>query len=183
MQLKTIKNQKSLGGERLYRTGDLGRYWPDGTLEFLGRRDNQVKINGFRIELGEVETAMQSCPGVRNAAVVAVRDEGGARLAGFVRLEGMAEDRETPEPAGGESPEDHARRAEAMRAAGITLIDAVDRLRFKQEGHNIRHDLGELARRPLSQPAAKVADAAMRAAALSRRISSRRFYSDRKSVV
>lgn len=162
-------------GERLYRTGDLGRYWPDGTLEFLGRRDNQVKINGFRIELGEVETAMQSCPGVRNAAVVAVRDEGGARLAGFVRLEGMAEDRETPEPAGGESPEDHARRAEAMRAAGITLIDAVDRLRFKQEGHNIRHDLGELARRPLSQPAAKVADAAMRAAALSRRISSRRF--------
>ncbi|HZB94544.1 MAG TPA: amino acid adenylation domain-containing protein, partial [Herpetosiphonaceae bacterium] len=39
-------------GERLYRTGDLGRYWPDGTIEFLGREDFQVKIQGYRIELG-----------------------------------------------------------------------------------------------------------------------------------
>ncbi|GAB3934962.1 hypothetical protein GCM10027614_08910 [Micromonospora vulcania] len=59
-------------GVRWYRTGDLGRYWPDGTLEFLGRADFQVKIRGHRIELGEVEAALVDCPGARDAVVVAV---------------------------------------------------------------------------------------------------------------
>ena len=64
-------------GQALYRTGDLGRYWPDGTLEFLGRKDSQVKINGFRIELGEVERALNSLPGVGNAAVIALKERQG----------------------------------------------------------------------------------------------------------
>jgi non-ribosomal peptide synthetase component F len=54
---------------RLYRTGDLGRYLPDGNLEFLGRRDFQVKIQGYRIELGEIEWALQQLHGVRQASL------------------------------------------------------------------------------------------------------------------
>ncbi|MFI6403199.1 amino acid adenylation domain-containing protein [Streptomyces sp. NPDC050548] len=61
-------------GARWYRTGDLGRYWPDGTLEFLGRLDHQVKINGFRVELGEIEAALHSHPAVADAVAVAVGD-------------------------------------------------------------------------------------------------------------
>ena len=58
-------------GERLYKTGDLGRRLPDGTIEFLGRQDFQVKINGHRIELGEIEAALTDHPGVIRAAVTA----------------------------------------------------------------------------------------------------------------
>jgi amino acid adenylation domain-containing protein len=64
-------------GERLYRTGDRARWMPDGNLNFLGRRDAQVKIRGRRIELGEIEVAVQRLPGVRQVAVV-VRGEGSA---------------------------------------------------------------------------------------------------------
>ena len=57
-------------GQRLYRSGDFGRGLPDGTLEFLGRRDAQIKISGFRIEIGEVENRLLKLPGVRAGAVV-----------------------------------------------------------------------------------------------------------------
>ncbi|HJQ02922.1 MAG TPA: amino acid adenylation domain-containing protein [Jatrophihabitans sp.] len=72
-------------GERLYCTGDLGRYWPDGTIEFLGREDRQLKIRGFRIEPGEVESVLRRCPGVTECAVGADRGPDGApRLAALV---------------------------------------------------------------------------------------------------
>jgi acyl-coenzyme A synthetase/AMP-(fatty) acid ligase/acyl carrier protein len=54
---------------RIYRTGDRARFLEDGTLEFLGRRDHQVKIRGHRVELGEIESALTSLPQVRQAAV------------------------------------------------------------------------------------------------------------------
>ena len=58
-------------GERLYRTGDHGRFLGDGNIEFLGRRDSQVKILGYRVELGEIEAALGEQPGVANAVVLA----------------------------------------------------------------------------------------------------------------
>ncbi|WLW50146.1 non-ribosomal peptide synthetase [Streptomyces sp. YU58] len=59
-----------LTGERLYRTGDLGRYLPNGSIEFLGREDSQVKVRGHRIELAEVEAALLSHPDIEATAVV-----------------------------------------------------------------------------------------------------------------
>ncbi|MEV1146410.1 non-ribosomal peptide synthetase [Micromonospora sp. NPDC049799] len=73
-------------GERLYRTGDLGRWLPDGTIEFLGRDDDQVKLNGFRIELGEISAALSRLPGVAEAVTVVDTNPGTGRrqLVGYV---------------------------------------------------------------------------------------------------
>src|SRR5437660_895538 len=57
-------------GQRLYRSGDYGRWLPEGKLEFLGRRDSQVKISGFRIEIGEIENRLLRLPGVSEGVVV-----------------------------------------------------------------------------------------------------------------
>lgn len=70
-------------GLRWYKTGDLARYWPDGTIEFLGRADHQVQIRGYRVELGEVETALRTAPGVRHA-VAAVVGSGAPQLVAAV---------------------------------------------------------------------------------------------------
>ncbi|MET9551181.1 amino acid adenylation domain-containing protein [Streptomyces sp. NPDC006627] len=87
-------------GERMYDTGDLARRRIDGTLEFAGRRDDQVKFGGFRIELGEIESVLLRCPGVAQAAATVREDRPGQR-----RLVGYA----VPEPGAGLD-------AEALRA-------------------------------------------------------------------
>ena len=63
--------------KRLYRTGDLARYKTDGTIEFLGRMDHQVKLRGYRIELGEIETLLIQHPTLRDAIVTIREDEPG----------------------------------------------------------------------------------------------------------
>ncbi|HEX8149381.1 MAG TPA: amino acid adenylation domain-containing protein [Pyrinomonadaceae bacterium] len=73
------------GPRRVYRTGDLGRVLPDGSIEYLGRRDSQVKIRGFRVELGEVEALLNSHAAVRESAVVALGNaRGEKRLAAYL---------------------------------------------------------------------------------------------------
>ncbi len=70
---------------RLYRTGDVVRYLPDGVLDFVGRRDSQVKVRGFRIELSEVEEVVRRFPGIKDATVTAFDDpNGGKAIAAYI---------------------------------------------------------------------------------------------------
>ncbi|MGB8195273.1 MAG: amino acid adenylation domain-containing protein, partial [Chitinophagaceae bacterium] len=75
--------QHPLTGERMFRTGDFGRWLADGSIDFLGRTDNQVKLRGYRVEIGEVEHAIAHVTGVKNARVVADKTGAEVRLLGF----------------------------------------------------------------------------------------------------
>ncbi|WP_329585562.1 amino acid adenylation domain-containing protein [Kitasatospora sp. NBC_01250] len=105
-------------GARLYRTGDLVRRLPDGTLEFIGRRDGQVKVRGYRIELGEIESALAAHPQVATCAVTVYEPAPGEkRLAAYVTAEPGA----LPQAA---ELRGHllARLPEYMVPAGFTLL-------------------------------------------------------------
>nr|APD71901.1 non-ribosomal peptide synthetase 2 [Streptomyces sp.] len=119
-------------GERMYRTGDLGRWRPDGTIEFMGRADFQVKIHGQRIELGEIETALLAHPDVASAVVTAMpRPDrpGHDGLAAYV----VAESRTAP-PGVAEFEE--------SRRRDIQVLDPVARAEFKLARHGLRREPG-----------------------------------------
>ncbi len=89
--------ENPFGHGRLYKTGDLARYLPDGHIEFLGRRDAQVKLRGFRIELGEIETVLGQDAAVHETAVVVREDQpDDPRLTAYVVPDGEAS--VSPEP-------------------------------------------------------------------------------------
>lgn len=72
-------------GERMYKTGDLGRRLPDGNIEFIGRKDDQVKVRGYRIELGEIEYALSQIESINEAVVVVKENKKGEQhLVGFI---------------------------------------------------------------------------------------------------
>ncbi|WP_255653948.1 non-ribosomal peptide synthase/polyketide synthase [Corallococcus sp. EGB] len=71
-------------GGRLYRTGDLVRWGEEGEVEYVGRRDGQVKVRGMRLEVGEVEGVLGTHPGVKQVAVVARKEAGGTKLWAYV---------------------------------------------------------------------------------------------------
>lgn len=107
------------GEQRLYLTGDLVRRWPDGSLEFIGRKDFQVKIRGFRIELGEIESALAQHPAVREAIVAArERAPGDHQLVAYVTLD---------EPACNAALQAHLRAQlpDYMLPAAIVVLDAM----------------------------------------------------------
>ncbi|MBM0274289.1 amino acid adenylation domain-containing protein [Micromonospora tarensis] len=106
-------------GERLYRLGDLARYLPDGTLEFLGRSDYQVKIHGHRIELGEIEAALLAHDGVGAAVVVAQgAAQSGKRLVAYVVTEADLTERDVREHLAGKLPRH-------MVPAQVVFLDAL----------------------------------------------------------
>ncbi|MFC8898661.1 amino acid adenylation domain-containing protein [Streptomyces cinereoruber] len=108
-------------GERMYATGDRVRATADGTLEFLGRTDHQVKLRGFRIELGEIEAALTAHPRVRDAAALLREDVPGKPvLVGYAALSGPVTDAELREHLARRLPE-------YMLPAALVLMDALPR--------------------------------------------------------
>jgi len=128
-------------GARMYRSGDLARHRPDGSLDFLGRVDHQVKLRGFRIELGEVEAALRACPGVRAAA--AAVGEGDRLVAWWV-----------PEP-GEEPPVDEMRRYLRERLPGYMIPGLFVRLLEMPLSPS-----GKVDRKALPMPGARSREAA-----------------------
>jgi amino acid adenylation domain-containing protein len=108
---------------RVYRTGDRVRRRADGSLEYFGRLDNQIKLRGYRIELGEIESVLGAQPGVAQAVVALRRDDGDARLVGYVVLTPDA----TPTPQRLAALNEPLRRAlpEYMVPTTIVAIDAL----------------------------------------------------------
>ncbi len=112
-----------VGEGLIYLTGDLGKRLPDGTLEYAGRVDNQVKVNGFRIELGEIEAVLREHPQVTDGAVIADGPSGEQR-----RLLAYVVPRTGPAPSGPELREFLERRLPRyMLPAAFLFLDAVPR--------------------------------------------------------
>lgn len=78
--MKGIRDAK----KRMYKTGDWGKKLPDGNILFLGRKDDQIKINGFRVEIQEVEAALQKHPNIENAAVIIQMNENSQSMTAFL---------------------------------------------------------------------------------------------------
>lgn len=93
------------GEGKLYRTGDLARWLPNGTIDCIGRIDDQIKIRGFRIELGEIENALMRVEGVKNAAVTVASNEGMSHLLAYIASDISIEIEEVKECLRKELPE------------------------------------------------------------------------------
>lgn len=123
--------------ERIYKTGDLGRYFPDGNIEFLGRKDTQVKVNGFRVELGEIESVFCQHSLVKQAAVVLVGDsDKDKRLISAVVLH----DKQSENNGGPHNgDEEYDVDVENEKLEGFDFItDKIERLKFRMQRHAIR---------------------------------------------
>jgi amino acid adenylation domain-containing protein/non-ribosomal peptide synthase protein (TIGR01720 family) len=107
-----LANPHGAPGERMYRTGDVVRRGPDGSLEFVGRADHQVKIRGHRVEPGEIEAVLAADPAVGQAVVVPRADNDLKRLVAYVV------------PAGAEQPVPARLRARVTRTLPAYMVPA-----------------------------------------------------------
>lgn len=142
-------------GRRLYRTGDWGYREPDGTIRFLGREDQQVKVGGYRIELGEIGTALLEHPSVAAATAVVVGDPKGSRqLAAFAVCHSRDQTEQPSIPPGASLTDPVARATFKLRRPGrpqwpvdnkhIALADHRDsQLDFRRQSYR------RFAKRPL----------------------------------
>lgn len=112
-------------GERLYRTGDLGRYRRDGTIEFLGREDTQVKLRGYRVELGEISSAIRSHPAIAESVVRLRKEDGRASLIAYVVPDAAVQDEELFGEIAAAAV--GAERSESALRAGVQRSLAADR--------------------------------------------------------
>lgn len=146
------------GDERVYRSGDRARRLSDGTMEFLGRADDQVKVRGYRVELGEVEQSLRAHPGVETGVVVLrASDAGDAQLVAYVvaRQDGYAvshEGRATPEKLtdwmGAQLPEYMVPTAIVMLdALPLTANGKVDRAKLPEPDGGSAHSSAFVAPR------------------------------------
>jgi amino acid adenylation domain-containing protein len=87
---KSYRTYRTYRSKKIYRTGDLGRWLPDGTIDFFGRKDYQVKIRGYRIELGEIESKLVNHPRVKEAVVMDKEVGGHKYLCAFLVVDGAS---------------------------------------------------------------------------------------------
>jgi SagB-type dehydrogenase family enzyme len=150
----------------LYCTGDLGRRLPDGTIEFLGRKDFQVKMHGLRIELGEIEAVLGQHPLVRSAVVTATETNQGKRLVAHLVLE------QDTLPATAE-PADFFTEITAQQSETL-LLEKTDRIQFKLGQRGLRPPTPDLEIIPCGTPGSDQAELEK----YSRRRSYRQFLAD-----
>ncbi|CAF4079356.1 unnamed protein product [Adineta steineri] len=118
--------------QHLYRTGDYGRFIPDGYIEFIGRKDFQVKIHGHRIELGEIEYHLQQHTNIHQALVAF--DKISQQLIGYIL------------------PETHSHNQNEFDQSETSLTDPIDRTSFKLARHGIQHQYKDEKSYPLTKP-------------------------------
>ncbi|HEX5216632.1 MAG TPA: amino acid adenylation domain-containing protein [Vicinamibacterales bacterium] len=156
---------------RIYRSGDRVRWRHDGTLEFLGRIDDQIKLRGFRIEPGEVEAAIAGCAGVQRAAVVAVDLPSiGRALAAFVVFSADLPDQERGTMiAHGLRDALRLRLPEYMVPAHWTGLDTLPLLKSGKTDRRLLASMaGSPARRPVAAAVSPASDAEARIAEICR---------------
>ncbi|QEU77651.1 non-ribosomal peptide synthetase [Streptomyces subrutilus] len=144
-------------GTRMYRTGDRVRWGADGNLEFLGRADGQLKIRGHRIEPGEIESAFMACPGIAQAAVLAVKDQrGAARLVAYLVTgadgAGGPDGPRTAPGAGADADADATVRAARARVADLLPDHMVPSAVLRLDGPLPLTPNGKLDVRALPEP-------------------------------
>ncbi|MEV5161093.1 amino acid adenylation domain-containing protein [Streptomyces sp. NPDC053728] len=150
-------------GERLYRSGDFGRRLPSGELEYLGRRDAQVKISGFRIEIGEIEDRLLQVPGIRDGAVVVAGTDDDPQLVAHYTGEDAPGPEETARTLGTHLPHymvpPRLHHVPALPLSGNGKIDKKALTARARDGAHLQEAGGTTAREPATATERRVAAA------------------------